>query len=451
MLAIAYMLMFSPEIGIVNKLLGGLGITINLYSLPGMMVVQGLGTVATVYLMVAPSFRGLDSSLEEAAGLSGASPVRALFTIVIPLVKPALLSAGIVSLMIGFASFDVPGVIGMRNNTYVFSSEMYRRIHSTVGLPEYGAVSALGVFLLILLLLLAKLYHRQTNQTRRFITLTGKSRGVRQFKLGRARIPAVIFTWFFLLWYLIFPTAVLAWTSLLPYLSTSFLDVWSKASLSNYSLLISDTRALVSVGNSALLTLVTPTLVVVVTGLTSWIVIRSHIRGRRLLDNLAFLPFAMPDVIIGVSVLVTYLTLRFIPIYGSVWIIMVALVASYIAYGTRVINTGLMQIHPELEEAAQVSGASWFRTFRTITIRLAQPAMVAVWIWVATHALRALTAPLFLQSGRNPTVSTMLWDYWALGSPTVTAAGGFVLIMVLMLAVGFWQVVERRSERRFRW
>lgn len=449
MLAIAYLLMFSPEIGLINRFLGTFGLLmLNVYSLPGMIIVQGLGTVATAYLIVSPSFRGIDPGMEEVALTSGASPVRCLFTVVVPLVKPALLSAAIVSLIIGFASFDIPGVIGLHKNIFVFSTEMYQRIHSTIGLPEYGAVSALGVFLLVLLLLLARIYHRQTRETRRFITMTGKSSGTRKFQLGRARTPFLVGTWFFLAWYLILPTAMLAWTSLLPYMSTSISQMWDQVTWHNYTQVLSDNRALVSVWNSTLLTIITPTAVVVIAGITSWLVVRSRVRGRRLLDNVAFTPFAMPDVIIGMSVLVTYLTLTFIPFYGTIWIILVALVTSYIAYGTRVANTGFMQIHPELEEAAQVSGASWARTFRTITVRLAAPALISVWIWVATHALRALSAPLFLQSGRNPTLSTLLWDYWELGRPTVTAAGGLLMIAVLVIAVSCWQVMDRRAEKR---
>lgn len=449
MLAIAYLLMFSPEIGLMNRLLGSFSsVVLDLYSLPGMIVVQGLGTVATVYLMVAPSFRGIDPGLEEAATMSGASPVRSLLTIVLPLVKPSLLSGAIVSLMIGFSSFDIPGVIGLKDNIYVFSTEMYDRIHSTIGLPQYGAVSALGVFLLLILLLMARLYRGQTRQSRRFITMTGKSGPVRKFRLGRARIPFLVGTWFFLTWYLILPTLMLAWTSLLPYLSTSVGDMWRRLTLKNYGRLLSDDRGLTSLGNSALLTIITPTAVVVIAGLVSWIVVRSRLRGRGLLDGLAFVPFAMPDVIIGVSVLITYLTLKFLPLYGTIWVIVIALTTTYVAYGTRVANTGFLQIHPELEEAAQVSGASWARTVRTITVRLAWPALLSVWIWVAAHALRTLSAPLFLQSGKNPTLSTLLWDFWALGLPTVTAAGGFLLIVTLMVAVGWWQVADRRSEKR---
>lgn len=447
MLAIAYLLMFSPEIGLVNRLLGSV-LVLNVYSLPGMVIVQGLGTVATVYLTVAPSFRGIDPGLEEAATTSGASPVRCLFTIVLPLVKPALLSGAIVSLMIGFSSFDIPGVIGLKGNIYVFSTEMYRRIHSTIGLPEYGAVSALGVLLLLILLLLARFYRRQTRQSQRFITMAGKAGSVRKFRLGKAKAPFLVAIWVFLLWYLILPTLVLAWTSLLPYLSTSVTSMWHKVTLNNYGHLFSNDEGVRSLVDSAVLTVVAPTAVVIIGGLVSWFVVRSRVRGRGLLDNLAFVPFAMPDVIIGIAVLTTYLTLKFLPLYGTIWVIVIALITSYVAYGTRVANAGFLQIHPELEEAAQVSGASWARTLRTVTIRLASPALISVWIWVAAHALRTLSAPLFLQSGGNPTLSTMLWDFWALGQPTVTAAGGFLMIVTLTIAIGCWQVVDRRSERR---
>ncbi len=449
MLAIAYLLMFSPEIGVVNHVLGSFSsIVIDLYSMPGMIVVAALANVATVYMIIAPSVRRMDPSLEEAAFTSGASPLRTIFTIVFPLVKPALLSGAIVSLMIGFTSFDVPGVIGLKDNINVFSTEMYRRIYFTIGLPQYGAVSALGVLLVALLLVLARVYHAQTRQTRKFTTVTGKSGGVRKFKLGRAKVPLAVATWMFLVWYVLAPSAMLLWTSAVPYLSTSVSELLNNLTLDNYTRLFSDQRGLVSVGNSALLTFVTPTLAVVIVAVVSWVVVRSRVRGRGAIDNLAFMPYAMPDVVMGVAVLTTYLTITILPLYGTVWIIIIALTTSYLAYGTRVANAGFMQIHPELEEAGQVSGASWWRTMRTITVPLATPALLSVWIWVAVHALRALSTPLFLQSGTNPTLSTLLWDYWSLGLPTVTAAGGVLMIAVLMVAVGLWQLLDRRSEKK---
>jgi iron(III) transport system permease protein len=144
-----------------------------------------------------------------------------------------------------------------------------------------------------------------------------------------------------------------------------------------------------------------------------------------------------------------YLTLKFIPIYGTIWIIVIAYITHYVAFGTRTINGAMVQIHRELEEASQVSGATWFATFTRIIFPLLVPAMMSVWVWVGGHAMRELSAALMLASSRNILLSTLLWGFWDGGNMPVAAAVGIVLISFLVVLMGLAQLFARRVRLTF--
>jgi len=168
--------------------------------------------------------------------------------------------------------------------------------------------------------------------------------------------------------------------------------------------------------------------------------------GTRLLDALAFIPLAIPGVMIGVALVYVYIALNpILPIYGSIWIIAVAYLTQYLPFGSRTTNGVMVQIHPEIEEAALTSGAGRGRILRRITLPLVWPAVAAVWIWVAAHALRELSSALMLQGRNNGVIPTLLWDYWSGGDPTRTAAGGLWLTVALVLFLALWQAVARRA------
>jgi iron(III) transport system permease protein len=198
--------------------------------------------------------------------------------------------------------------------------------------------------------------------------------------------------------------------------------------------------------NTVVVALVAATAVALLSVLTSWVVVRSKAPGRRLLDTLAFLPLALPGIMVGVALIYVYLTINFVPIYGTIWILVVAYVTIYIAFGTRLMNGVMYQLSPDLEEAAATSGSAWSRTFRCVTLPLMFPAVAAVWIWVVTHVMRELSSALILQGRNNIVLSTLLWDYWSSGKQVTAAAVGVWLIIALLLLLGGWQLASSRRR-----
>jgi iron(III) transport system permease protein len=178
--------------------------------------------------------------------------------------------------------------------------------------------------------------------------------------------------------------------------------------------------------------------------IVAWVIVRSKFKGRALLDGLTFLPHAIPGVTIGIALIFLYLNppLNALPLYGTIWIIVLGLCVGYTAFGSRAMNSAIMQIHSELEEAGKVSGASWTTIMRRIILPLLLPAFVSGWIWIASHSLRSFSVPLILSSKNSVVLSVVMWDLWNNGRAGPTAALGVLLIVGLALLTisGRWLV-----------
>lgn len=451
LLAIAWVLLLSPQIGFLNQLLqrgfGLSGAPVNIYTMAGMVFVQGISLVPTAYLIVSPAFQNMDPTLEEAALASGVRPRTVLMRIVLPMLWPSIFAAAAFLVIIGFVVFDVPGILGLPRGIFVLSSEIFFEAQPPTGLPNYGAISALAVSFVLILLALSWFYHRQTRRSQRFVTITGKATRPRVFRLGRWRYLAAAGAWTYFLLGVVAPLGILAWTSLLPYYSGVSSDLFSELSPDNHTALLTDPEMLGAAGNSFLVAVVAASVVALLSAVVSWVVVRSKAPGRKVFDVVAFLPLAIPSAMIGLALIFVYLTIRTVPVYGTIWILVIAYVTTYLSFGTRVTNGVLLQMSADLEESAQASGATWARTFRSITVPLMRPALLAVWIWVAAHALRELSAALMLQGRNNTVVPTLLWGYWEGGRPTVAAAAGVWLILVLFVVVCLWAFVNRGSRK----
>ena len=452
-LAVSWVLLLSPRIGLFNQILMGLfnlkNPPFNVYSLSGMCFVQGLALVPSTFLMLSPAFRNMDPSLEEAASVSGAGMLKIIRTIVLPILKPAILSASIFVFVVGLVVFDIPGIIGLPVRIMVFSSQIYFATHPPFGMPEYGMVSALAISYLVVISITISIYFRLTRQAQKFTTITGKGYRPRPFQLGKWRYVAFSFFILYILLAIALPLGVLIWASLLPYYSSFSLKQFNLLSLENYRIFLEHRKVILAVKNTFIVAVVSATLVALLSFAISWIVTRVRNKSSQILDLMAFIPLGIPHVLMGLALIYVYLTLKFIPIYGTIWIITLAYVTHYISFGTRTMNGAMVQIHKDLEEASEVSGASWVRTFLKITFPLVLPAMISVWVWVAGHAMRELSAALMLASGRNLLLSTLLWGFWEGGETPVAAAVGVVLIVFLVILMVVAQLLARRSRLRF--
>jgi iron(III) transport system permease protein len=451
LLAIAWAMLLSPRTGFLNQLLQeGLGLRdapFDIFTMPGLIFVEGLALVPTAYLFLAPAFRNMDPSFEEAAITSGAGTMLVVRRILLPVLWPSVLASAIFLLIVSFVVFDIPGTLGTPAHIALLSTRIYDLVvESPGGIPLYGRVSALAMVFLAILLVLAAVYHRLTRHAQRYRTVTGKGFRPRVFPLGRGRWPALAAVVAYFLLSVAAPLVILAWTSLMPYrvgISAAGLKLLT---LDNHRDFLTNARVIKATRHSLVIAFAAASAVAILSLLVAWLTTRRQAPGGRILDTLAFLPVAIPGVMIGVALVYVYLTFgAVIPIYGTIWIIAIAYVTQYLPFGSRTTQGVMLQLHPELEEAALASGAGTLRVLRRITLPLVWPALAAVWIWVAAHSLRELSSALMLQGRDNAVIPTLIWDYWSGGEPTHMAAGGIWLTAVLIVFLLLWRLLSRHT------
>jgi iron(III) transport system permease protein len=268
----------------------------------------------------------------------------------------------------------------------------------------------------------------------RFSTVTGKGFRPRVISIGRWRYAALgMFVAYFLL-AVVAPFCVLLWTSLLPGYRPPSLTAMGTMTLANYVEIFETDRVFEVIWNTLVLMVVASTVTMILAFMASWVIVRAPVRGRGLLDSLMFVPHAIPGIVIALALIMAFLTppLRYTGLYGSMAVLVLGLVVAYISFGTRLMNSAIMQIQKELEQAAYVSGAGTMKTLFHITLPLLFPAFAAGWVWVAVHALRAFSIPLMLSSKNNEVFAVLLWEFWENGTASLAAGLGVLLIVALI-------------------
>jgi iron(III) transport system permease protein len=438
LLSMSWVLLMSPNAGVINKalmpLFGLEEAPFNIYSIGGMIFTEGLRLVPTTFLLLVGAFRAMDPALEEAALVSGASKFITTRLVTLRVLMPAILTAAIYVFMTAIESFEIPGVLGLRNGILVFSSRIYYATTSTYGgVPTYGEASALSTTYLLISIVLISLYQRSTRNSERFATVTGKGYRPRLIDLGAWRYPALFFFMLYFCLAVFFPILIMFWASLIPYYQPPSAEALSVASFDSYKDLLGDPEVRKAVWNTSILMLESAALATLLATIIAWVVLRFHFIGRRFLDVLTFLPHAIPSVVLALALMYVYLTFDFIPIYGTPVIILVAFVTKYLPFSTRTLSASIIQIHKELEEAARVSGASLLTILRKIIIPLLLPTMAGVAIWVAVHAMRELSMALMLNSTSNNVISFLIWSHWEAGDLRHASALGVALILIMLV------------------
>lgn len=430
-MAFGWVLMLNPNNGAINiglmTLFGLDEPPLTIYSMWAMIFITGLSLVPTTFVMVSNILRNMDPQLENAAIAAGANRLTVLRRITVPLLSPGVLSVAIYLFMVMVQAFDVPLAIGLTAGVPVLSTRIYVLTSGEEGIPSYGLPSALGVVLMMIAVVLMFGYFRSIRVGERFRVVTGKAFRPRRLPLGRWRPAMMVLTaLYFATMFL--PLLMLLWTSLLRYYQTPSLKALDALTLFNYRDILAEPLVHQAVGNTVILVLANATIVMLLASLISWYSVRNFTRISRWLDMLAFLPIAVPNIVIAMAIAVLYLQT---PFYGTLAILILAHVSIYIAFGTRTMNAALIQIHQELENAATVSGAPWATTMRRIILPLLWPQFFNGWLWVMAHSARDLTVPLMLISTGNLVISSLLWLKWE--HPNVPGAAALAVLMVCAL------------------
>jgi len=450
--AISWTFLLSPKIGFFNVWLRdffnffGASQTegpLNIYSLWGMVFLEGLRGVTTVFLMLVGVMRAMDATLEEASSVAGASSRTTFLRISVPLLAPAILAAVTYSFMTNLESLEIPIVIGVPAAIHVFPTYIYFTTQRFTP-PEYGLAAALSVILILVSTALVFCYRRIVGQASRFATITGKGYRPRLIALGTWRYPALGLYVLYFLFAVAAPALVLVWRSLFRYQTPLSLAALERITLVNYRAVLETRDFVNAILNTIWVSAGAATLTMLLSLVAAWVIVRGKFNGKAWLDSLLFLPHALPGVVIGIAFIFLNAQppLSYLNLYGTVSLIILALTVSFIPFGSRTMNGAVTQLHPELEEAGQVAGSSWLTILRRIIFPLLLPSFIAGWIWIASHSLRAFSLPLMLANRNSMVISMVMWRMWDDGNAGQTTALGVLLIFCLGLLtlIGRWLV-----------
>ena len=444
---IAWIFLASPRIGALNKLLEpvfGPG-AIDVFSLWGMILVEGLHLAPLAFLLMAAAFRSMDPALEEAAVSSGAGPLTAFRRVTLPLMRPALTASILILAIRAVEAFEVPALLGLPDGTWVFTSRIWRSLAEYP--PAYGQAGAYAISLLSLALIGVLAHTLLSRRARSFQTVTGKGFRPRPVQLGAWRWPATAAVLIYVVLAAVLPLLVLFYVSTQPFYSSPSLEGLSQMTLSSYRDLLGDEQLLRAAKNSLLLGLGCATAVMLSMAVVSWLLVRTRIRGRWLVDGLAFLPIAIPGLVLGVALLIIYLRAP-VPIYGTLWILFIAYFTRFMPYGIRSSSISMAQIGRELEESAHACGASWWSTFRRILLPLMLPGLVAGWIYIMLVSLRELSTSILIYSPGDEVLSIVIWEHYENGAFPELAALGLLMVLVTgALAVAAYRLSVRLGVR----
>ncbi|HEV8534349.1 MAG TPA: iron ABC transporter permease [Candidatus Limnocylindria bacterium] len=442
---IAWLFLLSPEIGWINAPLKAVfGVPLSIYSLPGMIWVEGLHTAPFAFVLMSAALRAMDPSLEEAAAASRANPWSTFRRITLPLLLPAIASVLLILFVRALEGFEVPAIIGLPGRIYVYTSRIYTSLNQYP--PNFGLSAAYASVLLAISVVGLVLHNRATRRTERYTTVTGKAYRPRRVALGRYRYIAVAALGLYGALAIVLPFLVLIYASLVRVYSVPSLDSFSELTLRNYAFIFTDELTRRSFVNSVVLGVLAASVVVALTSVIAWVTLRTRIPGRGLLDFLAFVPITIPGIVLGISLLWVYFTIP-IRIYGTIWILLVAYVTRYLPYGIRATTAGLAQLHKELEEAAATAGARWWPTFQRVLLPLLRPTLVGAWVYVFIVSLRELGSSILLASSDNVVLAVRIFDLRDSGNYTTIAALSVILIIMLVALVAILQRVGGRTVR----
>ena len=442
---VAWILLGSPKIGLINlalqRVFGTDAVFFDIYSLGGMIWVDGLHYSPIAFLLMTAAFRAMDPALEESAVMSGAGVLQVVSRVTLPLVWPAIFATLLILFVRSIESFEVPALLGLPVGIHVFTSAIYQAVHRYPS--QIGLASAYAVTLLLITSAGVYFQSRLSSRGSRYATMTGKGFRPRTIDLGRWRYLTTGIFLLYALLIVVLPFAVLLWSSLQRYYSVPSMEALARLTLDPYRTILGYPSLLRSVWNSLLLALASATIIMLVTSVICWIVVKTRLPGRWLLDNIASLPMVFPGIVLGLAVMILYLHLP-IGVYGTIWILLIAYVTRFMPYGLRYNTTSMLQIHKELEESAAMSGASWLTSFRRIILPLLKPGLLAGWIYIVIVSIRELSSSILLYSPGTEVVSILIWELWENGQYVELSALGVMFILALFVLVLVAQLLGRR-------
>jgi iron(III) transport system permease protein len=438
-MTMGWILLLDPYYGLINKfLMYAFALSqppFDVYSYWGIIWCHLAFSTSVRFLLMTPAFTAMDAALEDAARTSGSSNAGVLMRITIPILAPAILASTALGFIRSLESLEIEMILGIPAGIYVVPTKIWDYIHWEP--PLYERATALCSIFLVFIFLLIWL-HRTYLRGREFTTVTGRSYMVRTFPLGRWRWVTCSFCLLFIFVMIILPLATLVMGTFMEFFGN--FDLENTWTMRHWITVFGDPVFLRSLKNTLILGLGAAIVGTVLYALTSYMIVRTRLPGRALIDILSWLPWALPGVLISLALLWAvlgsgdYVKL----IYGTVSVLVLAIIIKEMPLGTQIIKAGVLQISNELEEASSASGANWLTSFRRILLPLLKPTMMAVAIITFISAARDIPTVIFLSTHHTRTLSLLMLDYIADANKEKAAVLGVFLVLLIfaLLLIG---------------
>jgi iron(III) transport system permease protein len=435
--AVAWSILASPKTGLLNTILkwAGIDFHFNAYSMGGLIVIFGIYYAPYIYMFTASALRNMDPALEEAAEISGATPLRILATVTFPLIAPAIISGMLLSFIVMLGIYGIPAVLGAPGDIPVLTTYIFKLTNWSP--PLYSTAASVAIILMIVTGFLVYLQQKVVSG-RSYITVAGKAFRPGVMNLGAWRFFTLALAVIYLVVVVVLPTLALIVAAFRKFLfirNVESLFDMRQYSLIHFERLFDNPLAMRSIVNTMEVGFVTALFGGIFAFAIGYTVTRTQVVGRKGIDVISTIPVAIPGLVIGVAYLWAWIGLPG-GLYGTIWILALAFIARFMPDTVKVLSTSFLQIHRELEEAAWLCGKGMLGSIRTIMLPLARPGVIAAMTLLFVLAIRELGSSLFLYTSNTMVMSVLLLDYYEGGNIGKTAAFSLVQTVLLGVLIG---------------
>jgi len=443
--ALAWSLLGTPESGFINQIwraLGGADHIVDINSAAGIAWVMALFEGSVAFVMIGAVMKSMDPALEEASQVMGASRLRTMLRVTLPLVLPGVLGAAVFCFAEMLGSFAAALVLGLPNRFYVVTTAIYTLVQQYP--PKIPLAAAMGSSLFAVMFVMMFVYRRIV-LAGSYVTITGKAFRPRVNDVGRLRYALLAICVLYLVCGVVLPLLTLFYASIQK-LATAF-PAASNFTTEHFRTAFTMNAATTALGNSLWLAFRTATLGVTLMGLIAWIVYRARLPGASVIEYIVMFPQAVPRLVFAFGMMWAWLIFP-IPIYGTLWLLLIAYLTVFLPLGVRTISGVMLQIDKSLEECAQMCGAGWGYRIRTVTVPLLWPGLIAAWLLLFVASIRELGASILLMGPHSKVITPSIVESWFASSTELTAALALIQTAVVAVAVSVLLAVTRRAAPR---
>ncbi len=433
--AIAWEILAAPNSGLINVAYRYLSdapmdsYLVNVYTFYGLVFAIACYTFPYVFTLVANGLDRVPSDLEDASAILGAGNSTTLRRITIPLVLPAMLAGSLIAILQALTMFGSPAILALPAGFHVITTKIWS-LFQYPPKPGLAAAASLPLLLITVLLLQGKSWMLGRKG---FTVLGGKSGEAKLAKLGQWKVPALAFVLVVMSLTVLLPYAALLKTALTKNVSEPL--SWATLTLHNFNFVFFEFSATqLAMRNTFLLGFLTASIGTVISLLTAYMVARNTVAGSKLLGFLATAPIAIPGIVLGVGLFLTYSHPELM-LYGSLWILLIAFLTIEMPAGYQQMSSAFHGIHAELEDASRILGASRLKTLRLITAPLLRTSVIATWCFIFIGTIRELSAAILLTTANTKLVSVIIYDLNESGDLGAISVLGLTLLAVTFTVV----------------